>query len=121
MPLLVRTDCGVENDRHRDQDLETGFLELQVRRDEGRKAKTDSKSSKNEVEDMPASVGLREVRREAVRPAVGFLEQVDLGRNMMRLGAAGAIPAPLIADLRLRMTRRQVTSAKWPHAGCGEQ
>ena len=70
---------------------------------------------------MPAAIGLGEVRREPVGPAVRLLEQVDRRRDVVRLGAAGAIAAPLVANLRLGMTRGEVARAEAADAGGAEQ
>ena len=94
---------GVEDDRERDQQLERRFLELEVRRHERAEAEAHGDAAEHEVEDVPAAIGLGEMGREPVGPAVGFLEQIDRRRDIVRLGAAGAIAPPFVADLRLGM------------------
>ena len=101
MPFLARADDRVEDDRERDQQFERGFLELEVRRHERAKAEADRDAAKHEVEDVPAAVGLGEMRREPIGPAIGLFEQVDRRRDIVRLDAAGAIAPPFVADLRL--------------------
>ena len=63
--------------------LERRLLELEVRRHECAETKAHRDAAKQEIEDVAAAIGLGEVRREPVGPAIGFLEQVDRRVEML--------------------------------------
>jgi hypothetical protein len=121
VPLLARTDDRIENDSERDQELESGSLEFEVRGHERGQAQADGEAAENEVEDMPASVSLREVGREPIGPTVGFFENVDACREIVRLGAAHAIAAPFIANLGCSMLGGEISRSERLHSGSGQQ
>src|SRR4051794_33902142 len=70
---------------------------------------------------MPAAVGLREVGRQPVGPAVGVLELVDRRQYIVRLGAPGPIAAPFVAGLLIGVLGSEITRAEAAHAGGAEQ
>ena len=79
MPLVLRSDVRVQDNRHGDHRLGECFLELEVREHEGREAHAHGESAHHEAEDVAAAIFLREVRREMVAPTVGLLEKVERG------------------------------------------
>ena len=112
VPFVARSDCRIEDDRQRDHHLDRGELELQVRRHEGAQAQAHRDTAKQEVEDVPAPVGLREMGREPVGPAVRLLEKVDRSADLVGLGAAFAVAPPFVADLRFAMLVGEVFRAE---------
>ena len=99
--------------------FERRFLELQVRRHEGGKAEADREPAEDEVEDIAASIGLREVRREPVGPAIGVLQKVDRRRDMVRIGTDFAIAPPFFAGLANAMGVGEILGAEAPDPGRG--
>ena len=77
----------------------SGELELEVRRHERAEADAHRDTAEHEVEDVAAAIGLGEVRREPIGPAIGLLEQVDRRGDLVRVGAACTVAFPFVADL----------------------
>src|SRR5438445_11153255 len=121
MPFLPLADDCVEEDREGDQRLQRRLLELEVGRHECAKAEADGDSAEEKVEDVPAAVGLREMRREPIGPAIGMLERTEWRREIVSLGAAGAMPAPFVAGLRIGMVGGEIARAEAAHARGAEQ
>jgi hypothetical protein len=71
-----------------------------MRRHERREAEAHGDTAEHEVEDMPAAIGLREMGRQAIRPAIRLLKDPDGREDVVRLGATDAVTLPLVVDLR---------------------
>src|SRR5215217_8649237 len=112
MPFVAAADVRVEDDRARNDDLNSGELELQMRRHDRAEPEAHGEATENEVEDMAAAIRLREVRREPVGPAVGLFEEVEGSGHAVGVGAAQAEALPFFADLFRAMLFGDVTGAQ---------
>ena len=121
MPLEACPDLRIEDDREGDHYLERGEFEFEVRRHECAEAETYGHSAEQEIEDVSAAVGLGEMRREPVGPAVRLFEQVDRSVDLVRFGAPLAVAPPFVADLRFAMLVGEILGAESPHARRREQ
>ena len=72
-------------------------LELAVRRHERAEADAHRDAAQHELEDVPAAVGLGEVGRQPVGPAIGILEQVDRRVDVVGVAHPCAILLPFVA------------------------
>src|SRR5205085_7302942 len=70
---------------------------------------------------MAAAIGLREMRRQPIRPAVGALEDVDGRADVVGLGTAFPIASPLFLDLAGSVAGGDVLRSEAAGTGCGEQ
>ena len=121
MPTFCGGNCVSfrKLDGERDQQFGRGKFEFHVRCHEGAQAEAHRDAAEHEVEDVAASIGLREVRRQPIGPGVGFLQRPDRRADIMRFGAPRAIARPFVADLRLGVTGGSVARAKSPDTGRG--
>ena len=97
MPFAARPDIGIEDDRDRDKHLGRGPLQLQMRRHECAQAHAHGDSAHHEREDVSAAVGLREIGRQPVGPAIGVFKHSDRRVDIVRDRASLAKLLPLVA------------------------
>ena len=121
VPLLPLADDRIEHDCDRDQQLECCLLELYARRHEGPEAEAHRDPAEDEVEDVPAAIGLREMGSKPVRPAIRLFEQIDRRREIVRLDAADPVATPFVPRLGVRMFAREIARPEPPHASSGQQ
>src|SRR3954451_24478555 len=110
-------DDRIENDCKRNQELERRLFELEAWGHECGESQTDSKTAENKIEDVAAAIGLGEMRREPVGPAIGPFQKVDWCRQVVGLRAPGAIALPFVADLRFGMVRGEIARTERANPG----
>ncbi len=121
MPFVARGHVRVEDDRQRDYHFGRGFQDLVALHHEGAEAHAHRHSAEDEVEDVPAAVALREMGREPVRPAIGFLEHVDRRPDLVSGDASFAVALPLVANLPFGMHFTNVANPDLADADRREQ
>jgi len=103
MPFLLHPDGRVHDDRERDEHFGNRQVQLRCRQSKGRQAEDYGGGGEHEVEDVPAAEGLGVISRHAIRPAIGFLQEVERGGDAMTVGAAGEEILPFLVDGRRRL------------------